>query len=157
MLRVGRATVLVLNSSVDPVEATRRASGHGIHLSMVGRMDELVQVLPTAIAVVLCPPLRTADPFAVAAALRRRAPEMPVAILLGRGRVEGEGARVLWLGDRAVPGAITGAVGDLASVECSDEIELSWDGEVVDVAEILASAPHAPPRLGVGSVEAFAL
>jgi hypothetical protein len=103
----------------DAVVVACRVARRGVHVAFVQRMDELVRMLDvgTVGAVAICPPQRTSDSLVVAAALRRRAPGLPVAVVLGPSRLDGGEARVLWLAEHAVPAAITSAVIDLAQAQ----------------------------------------
>jgi hypothetical protein len=120
MLRWGRATLVVLCPEVpDAVVTACRVAARGVRLAFVQRMDELVRMLDvgTVGAVAICPPQRTSDSLVVAAALRRRAPGLPVAVVLGQSRLDGGEARILWLAEHAVPAAIASAVSDLAQAQ----------------------------------------
>jgi hypothetical protein len=140
MLRAGRATVLALNaSSIDRVAASLRFAHRGVHLVLAQSLDAVVRVLETGtvVAIALCPPLATAESFAVASALRRRVRDVPVAIVLGQSRIDGGDARVLWLTERPIAPAVLAAVGELAEMQCSDWIELTGDAESDQVPEIM--------------------
>lgn len=149
MLRAGRATVLVLNAtSIDRAAASLRFAHRGVHLVLAQSLDTVVRVLETGtvVAIALCPPLATAESFAVASALRRRVRDIPVAIVLGQSRVDGGDARVLWLTEQPIAPAVLSAVGELAEMQCSDWIELTGDAESDQVPEIMrrSSRPTEP-------------
>jgi hypothetical protein len=145
MLRWGRATLVVLCPEVpDAVVVACRVARRGVHLAFVQRMDELVRMLDvgTVGAVAICPPQRTSDSLVVAAALRRRAPGLPVAVVLGPSRLDGGEARVLWLAEHAVPAAITSAVVDLAQAQrgaAAARSSLAMSRTVVGVIDVPSS------------------
>jgi hypothetical protein len=103
----------------EAVVTACRVARRGVRIAFARRMDELVRMLETGVvgAVAICPPQHTSDSLVLAAALRRRAPGLPVAVVLGQSRVDGGEARVLWLAEHAVSPVIASAVNDLVMAQ----------------------------------------
>jgi hypothetical protein len=88
-------------------------------------------------AMVVLPPLRDGDCFALVQAARRHAPDLIGAIVLGEGRFDEAAPRVLWSSPSAVPTDIVEAVAGVATLQrapapsCWDETTAEIGGDPV--------------------------
>jgi hypothetical protein len=88
-------------------------------------------------AMVVLPPLRDGDCFALVQAARRHAPDLIGAIVLGEGRFDEAAPRVLWSSPAAVPTDIVEAVAGVATLQrvpapsCWDETTAEIGGDAV--------------------------
>jgi len=76
-------------------------------------------------AVVVVPPLGSGDAFAFAAMVRLRQPHLTAAILLGDGRPDGVGPRVVWMNLTEEADGVVAAVTTLAAFRVTPQ-EMSW-------------------------------
>jgi hypothetical protein len=83
-------------------------------------------------AMVVLPPLRDGDCFALVQAARRHAPDLIGAIVLGEGRFDEAAPRVLWSSPAAVPADIVEAVAGVATLHRSPAPSC-WDETTAEV------------------------
>jgi hypothetical protein len=118
---------------VDRATRGRRGLAHparerGLRAVFARELVEAVRILhlvPTVAGVVI-PPSGPYDTCRVAATLRMQAPDVPVALVLGPGRLD-DRARIMWpLTVPMIPVARE-AIADIAAQACIDWVARTWD------------------------------
>jgi hypothetical protein len=140
----GLPVVLVVGGNVPRGVATLCARQRG-HCALFPRdvteAARMLAYLPVAACVVV-PPSLTSNSCGVASYLRRRAPTVPVALVLGPGRLD-DSARILWPLTVPMAASAASAIADIAAQACVDWGAKTWEeaATTVDVTESLARHP----------------
>jgi hypothetical protein len=121
MRRSETPVLLVVGAIEDRGLAVHAASRHGLRALFAEGVADCAEALTTIeiTAIALAPPFIDAESFALAAALRRSAPSVPVGVVLGPSRIALDEARVLWLSDVGVPSALMAAVAEIGALAAS--------------------------------------
>jgi len=126
-----RRVLLVVDAAatVNRSLAARCISRSGLSPRFIGDASEALASVSTGdvAALVVLPPLGHSDAFALVAAARRRCPQTTGAIVLGEGRFQEAGPRVLWSNCEAVPVAVVDAIVGIAALHQPVEESVSWD------------------------------
>jgi hypothetical protein len=135
MRRSELPVLLVVGAIDDRGLALHAAARHGLRAVFAHGVADTAEALTTIeiTAIALVPPFADAESFALAAALRRSAPSIPIAIVLGPSRVAPDEARVLWMADVAIPPALLVAVAEVGALASDDAPEMSWESLTADI------------------------
>jgi hypothetical protein len=96
----------------------------------------LVRAVPIAASVVV-PPSAMFDASRVAATLRMNAPDLPVALVLGPGRLDDQ-PRIMWPLTVPMFRVAREAITDIAAQACLDWIAPSWEEEAAPTLDVTA-------------------
>jgi hypothetical protein len=141
--------LLVVGGNVPRGVASLCARERGFRPVFARDLIEAVRVLHRVLpaAAVVIPPSSPYDACRVAATLRAQAPELPVALVLGPGRLD-ERPRVMWPLTVPMMPVARDAIADIAAQACIDWVERTWEeaAPTLDVTDPDVSFPAAVVR-----------
>jgi hypothetical protein len=149
--------LLVVGARVPRGVATLCARQRGVAPLFAHDVTEavaLVRAVPIAACVVV-PPSTRLDSCRVAATLRWHAPDVPVALVLGPGRVDDK-PRIMWPLTVPLMRAARDAITDIAAQTCLDWTVPSWEeaAPTLDVTAGLADDQHEPQAVAAAATRA---
>jgi hypothetical protein len=125
------ANLLVVGGNLPRGAASFSAQQRGLRAFFAEHSREagvLLAGLPFAACVVM-PRTPSLDVWGVGAFVRRRAPGIPVALVVGPSRID-DSARVVWTAVELLGDDTRAAIADIASQACLDWTTRTWDEDV---------------------------
>jgi hypothetical protein len=147
--------LMIVGSKVPRGVATLCARQRGVAPLFAGDLVEavgLVRAVPIGACVVV-PPSAMFDACRVAGTIRGHAPDLPVAVVLGPGRIDDQ-PRIMWPLTVPIFRAARDAIADIAAQACLDWFVPSWDeaAPTVDVTGALSAVGAREPDAAMPAV-----